>query len=128
MTTEEKNQVPEWYAKDKIGDSISAGDIVYDVFDHGSPEKHDEFLAWAGQAMGVMFDHPREGEDVSNGYYQIRPLVTEESPERGYWGLVLAMAQDWLETVDPAYAEELLGFSPQSEEVQRSLDNVKLLI
>jgi len=71
------DKTPAWYAKDKVGSSIAAADIIYDVLDHASPEKHDEFLAWAGEALGVMFDHPTAAEAAEKdrfGYYQIRSL------------------------------------------------------
>ena len=109
------------YAQERIGDSITAGDIVYDIFDHANPKKHDEFLLWAGQALGVIFDHPREGEDTSNGYYQIRPATSAPPQTDRQLELILTIAQDWLETVDTSYAEELLGLSPQSEEIQQAL-------
>jgi len=113
------------YAQERVGDSIAAADIVYDIFDHASPEKHDEFLLWAGQALGVTFDHPKEGEDTSNGYYQIRPATSTAPQKNRQLELILTIAQDWLETVDPSYAEELLGLNPQSEELQQALQSLR---
>ena len=47
--------------------------------------------------------------------------------EKQFLELVLVMAQDWLETVDPDYAKEILGFHTQPEEIQQALNAVKLL-
>ena len=122
--TDSDGKIPTWYAEDRVGDSIAAGDIVYDVFDHASPEKHDEFLAWAGAALGVMFDHPTDDEDTSDGYYQIRPFE-KPTDKPNHLAMVLAMACDWLETVDPGYAAEVLGFGPQSDEVQAAIASLQ---
>ena len=120
-------KIPTWYAEDRVGQSIAGGDIIYDVFDHASPEKHDEFLAWAGAALGVMFDHPTDAEnaeDGRDGYYQIRPFE-KPTDKPNHLAMVLAMACDWLETVDPGYAEEVLGFGPQSDEVQAAIASLQ---
>ena len=127
MTTNDKEHAPAWYAQDRVGNSIAAGDIIYDVFDHASPEKHEEFLAWAGAALGVVFDHPEEDEDTSDGYYQIRLRETpdadgEHMTQEEAMRIVLLMAGDWLETIDPSYVEGDLGLSIQ--EVKEAMAKV----
>jgi hypothetical protein len=117
------SKIPAWYAEDRVGGSIAAGDIIYDLIDYASPEKHDQFLAWAGAALGVTFDHPTVAEAAEksrDGYYQIRP-PEKPSGQPNHLALVLAMASDWLETVDPSYAENVLGFSLYSDEVQTAI-------
>jgi len=44
-----------WYADARTGDYISQSDILNDVFEYASMEKHDEFIEWAGDVLGVMF-------------------------------------------------------------------------
>ena len=119
--------IPTWYAQDRVGQSIAGADIIYDIFDYASPEKHDEFLAWAGAALGVMFDHPTGTEQSTtprDGYYQIRPFE-KPTDKPNYLAMVLAMACDWLETVDPGYAVEVLGFGPQSDEVRAAIASLQ---
>ena len=80
-----------------------------------------------GLTLGVMFDHPTDAEnaeDGRDGYYQIRPFE-KPTGKPNHLAMVLAMACDWLETVDPGYAEEILGFGPQSDEVQAAIASLQ---
>ena len=44
-----------WYFQTLDHTFITESDILNDVFEYASPEKHDEFLEWAGEALGVTF-------------------------------------------------------------------------
>jgi hypothetical protein len=44
-----------WYLQTLDHTFITESDILNDVFEYASPEKHDEFLEWAGEALGVTF-------------------------------------------------------------------------
>ena len=63
------------YARERVGNNINQSDILNDVLDFTTAEKHDEFLEWAGQALGVVFYYPGPefGKDgYNNGGYGIR--------------------------------------------------------
>ena len=45
-------QPEELYA---TGDLITQSDILNDVFEFAEADAHDEFLAWAGEKLGVRF-------------------------------------------------------------------------
>jgi coenzyme F420-reducing hydrogenase alpha subunit len=39
--------------------------------------------------------------------------------------IVLTIASDWMETVDPSYAEDVLGLNMQSGEVARAIVHIR---
>ena len=48
------------YYENMGGEFIYQSDILNDVFDYAAPEKHDEFLEWAGKALSVRFVFDRD--------------------------------------------------------------------
>ena len=55
------------YADTYMGQPITQSDILNDVFDFADCHKHDEFLEWAGEALGVKFvyDYTIDGYRVA---------------------------------------------------------------
>tara|TARA_Y100000310_G_scaffold52198_1_gene48007 strand:+ start:82 stop:240 length:159 start_codon:yes stop_codon:yes gene_type:complete len=42
---------------------MTQSDILNDVFDFETGGKHDEFLEWAGEALGVVFTYDSDTND-----------------------------------------------------------------
>ena len=65
------------YADRTVGHRMMESDILNDVFDYAAPEKHQEFINWAGEALGVVFVF----DQVNSEYlcaYKDSILVDEE--------------------------------------------------
>ena len=51
------------YAESRAGQHMGQSDILNDVFDFDPGGKHEEFLEWAGEALGVVFIYDSDTND-----------------------------------------------------------------
>ena len=51
------------YSDGREGQHMGQSDILNDVFDFGTGDKHEEFLVWAGEALGVVFAYDSDTND-----------------------------------------------------------------
>jgi len=51
------------YAGSHVGGHMTQSDILNDVFDFETGGKHEEFLEWAGEALGVVFAYDSDTND-----------------------------------------------------------------
>ena len=68
------------YADERMGKSITQSDMLNDVFDFANIHKHDEFLEWAGEALGVKFVLERS-YDYATVRYRVAPRTTNNTQE-----------------------------------------------
>ena len=68
------------YADRTAGHRMMESDILNDVFDYAAPEKHQEFIDWAGEALGVVFVFDRANNEYLCAYKDSL-LVNEEGDE-----------------------------------------------
>jgi hypothetical protein len=62
------------YADERMGKSITQSDMLNDVLDFANIHKHDEFLEWAGEALGVKFVY-----DYATDGYRVAPRTTNNT-------------------------------------------------